>query len=104
MARRQRDVAPLDARPLLLRRFQSKRALLPRVEPRFPTRIDLMSAGRTPTMRWKISHHGHDVRQIDLLAMLVLVIVIIVAWRYLSAVPDPQNTAVFIEPSQSVRW
>ena len=55
-------------------------------------------------MRWKISHHGHDVRQIDLLAMLVLVIVIIAAWRYLSSVPDPQSTAAFIEPSQSVRW
>jgi hypothetical protein len=54
-------------------------------------------------MRWKISHHGHDVRQIDLLAMLVLLIVIIVAWHYLS-VPEPQNTAAFIEPSQSVRW
>ncbi|MGH6710601.1 MAG: hypothetical protein ACREEK_16700 [Bradyrhizobium sp.] len=55
-------------------------------------------------MRWKISHHGHDVRQIDLLAMLVLVIVIIVAWRYLSSVPETHNTAAFIEPSQSVRW
>jgi hypothetical protein len=87
----------------LLHRFQLKHALLPRVEPRFPTGIDLMSARRTPTMRWKISHHGHDVRQIDLLAMLVLLIVIIVAWHYLS-VPEPQNTAAFIEPSQSVRW
>lgn len=54
-------------------------------------------------MRWKISHHGHDVRQIDLLAMLALLIIIVVAWRYLSTVPAPQ-TAVFIEPSQSVRW
>ena len=55
-------------------------------------------------MRWKNSHHGHDVRQIDLLAMFALLIVIIVAWRYLSGVPEPQNVAVFIEPSQSVRW
>jgi len=87
-----------------LQRFQSKRALLPRGEPRFPTRIDLMSAGRTPTMRWKISHHGHDVRQIDLLAMLALLIIIVVAHYYFGAAPEPHNTAAFIEPSQSVRW
>jgi hypothetical protein len=55
-------------------------------------------------MRWKISHHGHDVRQIDLLAMLALLIVIIVGWRYLSGGPAPEITAGFIEPSQSVRW
>ncbi len=29
-------------------------------------------------MRWKISHHSHDVRHIDLLAVLALLIVIIV--------------------------
>jgi hypothetical protein len=78
--------------------------LLLRAELWFPTRIDLMSAGRTPTMRWKISHHGHDVRQIDLIALLALLIVIVVAWRYLGGVPEPHNTAAFIEPSQSVRW
>ena len=54
-------------------------------------------------MRRKISPNGHDVRQIDLLVILALLIVIIVAWHYLS-VPEPQNTAAFIEPSQSVRW
>jgi hypothetical protein len=43
MARRQRDVAKRDAVPLL-HRVQSKRALLSRVEPRFPMRIGLMSA------------------------------------------------------------
>jgi hypothetical protein len=88
----------------LLHRLQSKRALLLRAEPWFQTRIDLMSAGRTPTMRWKISHHGHDVRQIDLLAMLALLIIIVVAYHYFGSLPEPQNTAVFIEPSQSVRW
>ena len=55
-------------------------------------------------MRWKISHNGHDIRQIDLLAMLALLIVVIVAWRYLSGVPEPHSTAAFIEPSQNVRW
>ena len=55
-------------------------------------------------MRWKISHHGHDVRQIDLLAMLALLVIIVVAYHYFGSLPQPQNTAAFIEPSQSVRW
>ena len=59
-------------------------------------------------MRWKISHHGHDVRQIDLLAMLalliIIVVIIVVAHYYFGAAPEPHNTAAFIEPSQSVRW
>jgi hypothetical protein len=55
-------------------------------------------------MRWKISHHGHDVRQIDLLAMLALLIIIVVAYHYFGSPLEPQSTAVFIEPSQSVRW
>ena len=55
-------------------------------------------------MRWKISPHGHDVRQIDLLALLALLVVIIVACHYFGRLPEPRNTAVFIEPSQSVRW
>jgi hypothetical protein len=55
-------------------------------------------------MRWKISHHGHDPRQIDLLAVLALLIVIVVAWRYFDGNSQPQSTTAFIEPSQSVRW
>jgi hypothetical protein len=55
-------------------------------------------------MRWKISRHGHDVRQIDLLAVLALLIVIIGAWRYFDGSHEPESTAAFIEPSQSVRW
>jgi hypothetical protein len=57
-------------------------------------------------MRWKISRHGHDPRQIDLLAVIVLVILIISAFGYFedtSSSPQ-QHTAGFIEPSQSVRW
>jgi hypothetical protein len=88
----------------LLQRFQSKRALLVRAELRFPTHVDLMSAGRTTTMRWKISHHGHDVRQIDLLAILALLVIIVVAYHYFGGPPNPHTTAGFIEPSQSVRW
>ncbi len=55
-------------------------------------------------MRWKISHHGHDPRQIDLLAVLALLIVIVTAWRYFDGSPEPQKTTAFIEPSQNVRW
>ena len=55
-------------------------------------------------MRWKISHHGHDPRQIDLLAILALLIVIATAWRYFGDRAEPPDTTAFIEPSQSVRW
>ncbi len=55
-------------------------------------------------MRWKISHHDHDPRQIDLLAVLALLIVIVSAFTYLSENSEPPTTAAFIVPSQSVRW
>jgi hypothetical protein len=55
-------------------------------------------------MRWKISRHGHDPRQIDLLAVLALLIVIVSAYRYFSQSPGLPNTTAFIVPSQSVRW
>jgi hypothetical protein len=55
-------------------------------------------------MRWKISHHGHDPRQIDLLAILALLVVIAAAWHYFDGGSQPQNTTAFIVPSQSVRW
>lgn len=57
-------------------------------------------------MRWKISRHGHDPRQIDLLAAIVLVILIISAFGYFedkSSLPQ-QHPAAFIVPSQNVRW
>ncbi len=58
-------------------------------------------------MRWKISHHhyGHDPRQVDLLAVIALLIVIVAAYSLIAgyAAPPPGNTAL-IEPSQSVRW
>lgn len=55
-------------------------------------------------MRWKISHHDHDPRQIDLLAMVVIVLVIAGAWLYFTHRPDRTNSAAFIVPSQNVRW
>ena len=54
-------------------------------------------------MRWKISHRGHDPRQIDLLAALALVLIIVAACRYFSE-SSPAGTASFIVPSQSIRW
>ena len=48
-------------------------------------------------MRWKISHHGHDPRQIDLLAIVALLIVIVSAWTYLSNSSAPPPSAAFIE-------
>jgi hypothetical protein len=55
-------------------------------------------------MRWKISHHDHDPRQIDLLAVVVLVLTIAAAWFYFTHQSETTSTAAFIVPSQSVRW
>ena len=56
-------------------------------------------------MRWKVGHGDHhDPRQIDLLAALALVIVIVAAYRYFGESPSKPSTASFIVPSQSVRW
>jgi len=57
-------------------------------------------------MRWMPSPHGHDPRQIDLLAALVLLAVMVVAGHYLLGTEHPkrQFTTNFIEPSQTVRW
>ena len=55
-------------------------------------------------MRWKIGPHGHDARQIDLLAVVALLIVIVSALLYFGRGPQPTDAASFIVPSQSVRW
>ena len=55
-------------------------------------------------MRWKISHHGHDSRQIDLLAIIVIAIAIAAAWFFFIHRSQTTSTAAFIVPSQSVRW
>jgi len=55
-------------------------------------------------MRWKIRPSGHDPRQIDLLAALALVIVIIALGHYLSHPSAPSAKSAIIEPSQTVRW
>jgi len=55
-------------------------------------------------MRWKISHRGHDSRQIDLLVALALVVAIVAACRFFSGDTDQPSSTAFIVPSQSVRW
>ena len=57
-------------------------------------------------MRWKISHRGHDPRQIDLLAVIALAdphrLRLAAILRTTAATPS--STTAFVEPSQSVRW
>ena len=55
-------------------------------------------------MRWKISRFGHDPRQVDLLAVIALLILIVAACAYFDRSPKPPDTAALIVPSQSVRW
>ncbi|MGX9426841.1 MULTISPECIES: hypothetical protein [Bradyrhizobium] len=55
-------------------------------------------------MRWKISRHGHDPRQIDLLAIIALLILIVSAYLYFTHKPNMANNSAFIVPSQSVHW
>jgi len=55
-------------------------------------------------MRWKISRHDHDPRQIDLLAVLALLVIIVAACRYFGPSPELPSTTAFIVPSQSVHW
>jgi len=54
-------------------------------------------------MRWKVHRGGHDPRQIDLLAMVAIVIIIVAACRYFDR-PAPPVSSALVEPSQSVRW
>jgi hypothetical protein len=55
-------------------------------------------------MHW--SDHGHDPRQIDLLAVVVLILVSLGAFVYLASsyTSSPPSRAAFIVPSQNVRW
>jgi hypothetical protein len=77
---------------------------LPREELRRLSRIVLLLPREETTMRWKISRHGHDPRQVDLLAAIALVIIIVSACSYFGSSPKPPDRAAFIVPSQSVRW
>jgi hypothetical protein len=74
-------------------------------EPRSENRIGLLLRfGRADSMRWKIGHHQHDPRHVDLIAAFALLILIVAACRFLSSSSSTPSTAAFIVPSQSVRW
>ncbi len=56
-------------------------------------------------MRLHFSPRGHDPRQVDLFAIIVLVIAVIGVWEYFHAASSPPpSTASFIVPSQTTRW
>jgi hypothetical protein len=88
----------------LPQRIQARSALLLSRNRQVPLRIISLLPGEETTMRWKISPHGHDARQIDLLAIAALLIIIVSALLYFDRRPQPTDTASFIVPSQSVHW
>jgi hypothetical protein len=55
-------------------------------------------------MGWKFQPSGHDPRQIDLLAVIAILIVIAAVGHYLTEHSKTRMTNSFIEPSQTVRW
>ena len=60
-------------------------------------------------MRWKFSPKipstGHDSRQIDLLAIIALLVLIVAGWRYFDdSTTLPASTTAYIVPSQNVHW
>jgi len=89
----------------LLHCFHAKRALLPCQELRVLPCIDsgLPSGGQNHAL--EIRPWGHDPRQVDLVAILALLIIIVAACRIYSDSNSgtPSHTA-FIVPSQTVRW
>jgi hypothetical protein len=60
-------------------------------------------AAATDELR-KAGTSGHDPRQIDLLAIVAIVLVVIAIGHFLTEHPKKHFTTSFIEPSQSVRW
>ena len=60
-------------------------------------------------MRWKISPkfdpRGHDRRQVDLLAVIALLILVAASgWYLTTSFATPPSTTAFIVPSQNVHW
>lgn len=59
-------------------------------------------------MPWKFSPKipsGHDARQIDLLAIVALLILIVAGWRYFdNSTALPPSTTAYVVPSQNVHW
>lgn len=55
------------------------------------------------TMRLHINRDSHDPRQIDLVAVIALLVVVFVAICYLGSPALTPTATTFIEPSQTVR-
>jgi hypothetical protein len=60
-------------------------------------------------MRWKFSPKipptGHDVRQIDLLAVVALLVLTIAGWRYFdNSTALPPSTTAYVVPGQNMHW
>ncbi|MGA2057534.1 MAG: hypothetical protein ABSG88_19760 [Bradyrhizobium sp.] len=55
-------------------------------------------------MRWKLQPSGHDPRQIDLLAIVATVLIVIAVGYFFSEPVKRRGTSSFFEPSQTVRW
>jgi hypothetical protein len=58
----------------------------------------------TSSMRPKFQPSGHDPRQIDLLAVVAILLVIIAVGHFLIQHSRAHLTSSFVEPSQTVRW
>ena len=54
-------------------------------------------------MRWKTSHHGHDPRLNDLLAILALLVLIVGAWQYFGTNSEPPSKAAIIPRRRAPR-
>ncbi len=55
-------------------------------------------------MRLHIEKHGHDPRQVDLVAVIALIAFVFVAICYLCGSATEPITTAFIVPSQTVHW
>ncbi len=55
-------------------------------------------------MRWKIKPSGHDPRQIDFLAIVAMIVIVIMVGHFFSEPVKRRGTSSFFEPSQTVRW
>ena len=55
-------------------------------------------------MRWKLQPSGHDPRQIDLLAIVAMILIVLAVGHFLSEPAKRRGNSSFFEPSQTVRW
>jgi hypothetical protein len=88
----------------LPRRFQSKYVSLIRGTASATPALFLQLAGRKQQCAGKSAPHDHDPRQVDLLAVIALLIIIVSAYVYYVHKPEPPSTTAFIVPSQSTHW